>query len=380
MHKFSTDQLLNCPSIRSADFKKISESLSHYHHSPNLRIIFTMDTTLPLPFLPSVDLGKGPSESKNGLKRNQLSYLGCVHFAATTSTVDTLLQFLQRHISIEAYVDVTEIGSIEDIVTILDAGARKVFATAAQSEPLKIYGDRVVPVFSAQEDTQSTTAYSNGVLFDARDLSTSRSALERLRASKASPIFLTSSQGDLQAFVKIATEFSAIPIIPATKLTIEKGSQEQISVPELVGASWTSDRADKLIPTVVTDERGIALGLVYSSQESLAESLKTGTGVYQSRKRGLWHKGAISGDTQELVRVSLDCDQDCLKFTVRQQGRGKLRAHISIVLLLIRNRILPPPPINMLWRTPRGFETRKDLAFTKGLGTRRIIHCTSILR
>ena len=80
-------------------------------------------------------------------------------------------------------------------------------------------------------------------------------------------------------------------------------------MPELVGASWISDRADQLIPTVVTDERGIALGLVYSSQESLAESLKTGTGVYQSRKRGLWYKGATSGDTQELVRVSLDCDQ-----------------------------------------------------------------------
>jgi phosphoribosyl-ATP pyrophosphohydrolase / phosphoribosyl-AMP cyclohydrolase / histidinol dehydrogenase len=95
-----------------------------------------------------------------------------------------------------------------------------------------------------------------------------------------------------------------------------------VSVPLLISTSWVSDRADKLVPTVVTDESGVALGLVYSSQKSVAETLKTGTGVYQSRKRGLWYKGATSGDTQEIVRISLDCDQDCLKFVVRQNGRG----------------------------------------------------------
>jgi phosphoribosyl-ATP pyrophosphohydrolase/phosphoribosyl-AMP cyclohydrolase/histidinol dehydrogenase len=103
---------------------------------------------------------------------------------------------------------------------------------------------------------------------------------------------------------------------------MEVPSQGKLSVAEIIAASWISDRADKLIPTVVTDEREISLGLVYSSQESLAESFKTGTGVYQSRKRGLWYKGATSGDTQELIKVSLDCDQDCLKFVVKQKGRG----------------------------------------------------------
>jgi phosphoribosyl-ATP pyrophosphohydrolase/phosphoribosyl-AMP cyclohydrolase/histidinol dehydrogenase len=87
-------------------------------------------------------------------------------------------------------------------------------------------------------------------------------------------------------------------------------------------ANATSDRPDGLFTTLVTDERGIALGLVYSSEESVAESLKTGRGVYQSRKRGLWYKGESSGDIQELVSVSLDCDSDCLQFVVRQKGRG----------------------------------------------------------
>jgi phosphoribosyl-ATP pyrophosphohydrolase/phosphoribosyl-AMP cyclohydrolase/histidinol dehydrogenase len=278
-----------------------------------------MDTTLPIPFLPSVDLGKGLAESKEGLTWNQLSYLGCVHCAASTQNVNILLQFLQRHVAIEAYVDVTGIESAEDIISVLDAGARTVFVKSTQLDSLKSYGDRVIPVYSTE-----TTTYANGVLLSAGDdIASSEQTLQKLSESKTSPIFISSSQKDTESLVKLATESSAIPIIPATSLTIEKGSNGQISVPELIGGSLTSDRTDQLFPTVVTDERGITLGLVYSSQESLAQSLKTGTGIYQSRKRGLWYKGATSGDTQELVRVSLDCDQDCLKFMVRQKGRGR---------------------------------------------------------
>jgi phosphoribosyl-ATP pyrophosphohydrolase/phosphoribosyl-AMP cyclohydrolase/histidinol dehydrogenase len=282
-----------------------------------------MENMLPLPFLPSVDLGQAPTEPKAGLTQNQLSYLGCVHFAASTHNLDRLLQFLQRHASIEAYVDVTDIESKEVIISILEAGARKVFVSLEQLESLQTYEDRVLPAFSLQDPAPSDAAYANGVFFNTGNGGTAaRPILERLSACKASPVFLTSPNTDLESLVKIAADFSAIPIIPSTQLTVEKPSNGQISVPELIGGSWTSDRSDKLVPTVVTDERGIALGLVYSSQQSLAESLKTGTGVYQSRKRGLWYKGATSGDTQQLVKVSLDCDQDCLKFVVRQNGRG----------------------------------------------------------
>jgi phosphoribosyl-ATP pyrophosphohydrolase/phosphoribosyl-AMP cyclohydrolase/histidinol dehydrogenase len=278
-----------------------------------------MDTILPLPLLPSVDLGQGATESKEGLTRIQLSYLGCVHFTASDATLEILLQFLQRHSSIESYVDVTGISSEEDIITVLDAGARKVFARSTQIAALSKFGDRVVPILS--EDASSQT-YPNGAFVSSgEDLHKVKTILEKLTSEKTSPIFL-SADIEPGSVIQLAKQFSVIPIIPATSLTIQNESQDKISVPTFIGAVWTSDRADKLIPTVVTDERGIALGLVYSSQESVAESLKTGTGVYQSRKRGLWYKGATSGDTQELVRISLDCDQDCLKFVVRQKGRG----------------------------------------------------------
>lgn len=88
-------------------------------------------------------------------------------------------------------------------------------------------------------------------------------------------------------------------------------------------ASLRHDRADGLWPTVVCDERGLALGLAYSNIHSLRESIETGTGVYHSRSRGkLWRKGETSGDTQRLIRVDADCDRDTLRFTVSQSGAG----------------------------------------------------------
>jgi len=278
-----------------------------------------MDTTLPLPFLPAIDLAKSSAESVQGLTDAQLSFLGCVYIVATEENIDVLFQFLQKNVAVETHVDVTAIASGDDIVSLLDAGARKIFVNSAQRKSLDKFGDRVVSTYE-----KGVPTYTSGVVIDSgEDISTCRPILEDLKASKTSPVFLTSTTSDLESFVGIALEFSAVPIIPATKLTVEKPEKGQVSVSALIGESWVSDRADKLVPTVVTDESGISLGLVYSSQESLAESFKTGTGVYQSRKRGLWYKGATSGDTQELVRVSLDCDQDCLKFVVRQNGRGE---------------------------------------------------------
>ena len=76
-------------------------------------------------------------------------------------------------------------------------------------------------------------------------------------------------------------------------------------------------------PTVVCDEWGHALGLVWSTRESLARAIAERRGIYWSRsRRTVWEKGATSGNTQELVRVDLDCDRDVLRFTVRQRGAG----------------------------------------------------------
>jgi phosphoribosyl-ATP pyrophosphohydrolase len=96
----------------------------------------------------------------------------------------------------------------------------------------------------------------------------------------------------------------------------------ELGLAEALAAPMVSDRPDGLWPTVVVDEHQRALGLCYSNLASLREALDTGTGVYWSRRRGLWRKGESSGNRQTLIRVDLDCDRDTLRFTVTQSGPG----------------------------------------------------------
>lgn len=96
----------------------------------------------------------------------------------------------------------------------------------------------------------------------------------------------------------------------------------RLNLADALAAPLVSDRPDGLWPTVIVDELGVALGLAYSNAESLREAVRSLRGVYHSRQRGLWVKGESSGNTQELLRVDLDCDRDALRFTVRQSGKG----------------------------------------------------------
>jgi phosphoribosyl-ATP pyrophosphohydrolase / phosphoribosyl-AMP cyclohydrolase / histidinol dehydrogenase len=81
-----------------------------------------------------------------------------------------------------------------------------------------------------------------------------------------------------------------------------------------------TDRDDRLYTTVVCNRNNEALGLVYSSVESLVAALACGRGVYWSRSRGsLWRKGDTSGHVQTLHRIDVDCDGDALRFTVTQE-------------------------------------------------------------
>jgi phosphoribosyl-ATP pyrophosphohydrolase/phosphoribosyl-AMP cyclohydrolase len=93
----------------------------------------------------------------------------------------------------------------------------------------------------------------------------------------------------------------------------------RLSLGDALAAPLHSDRPDGLWATVVVDEHGVALGMAWSSPESLRQAVETRRGIYQSRSRGLWVKGEASGATQELLRVDLDCDRDALRFTVRQR-------------------------------------------------------------
>ncbi|MEO1334651.1 MAG: phosphoribosyl-ATP diphosphatase [Myxococcota bacterium] len=120
--------------------------------------------------------------------------------------------------------------------------------------------------------------------------------------------------------VRAADEVAALD---AAGLDVQVGMalySGQFDLADALAAMLKSDRPDGLWPTVVVDEVNEALGLAYSNLESLRAALKEGRGVYHSRKRGLWRKGATSGATQALLKVDVDCDRDALRFTVRQAG------------------------------------------------------------
>lgn len=91
-----------------------------------------------------------------------------------------------------------------------------------------------------------------------------------------------------------------------------------------------SDRPDGMIPTVVCDTSGVAMGLVYSNSLSIAASLACGRGVYWSRSRqGLWRKGDTSGSWQALHSIETDCDSDALRFRVVQHGDPPAFCHFN---------------------------------------------------
>ena len=79
---------------------------------------------------------------------------------------------------------------------------------------------------------------------------------------------------------------------------------------------------DGLLPAIAVDaETGEVLMLAYMNEEALKRTISTGEVHYWSRSRAeLWHKGATSGNIQELAEILIDCDQDTLLLRVRQQG------------------------------------------------------------
>ena len=97
----------------------------------------------------------------------------------------------------------------------------------------------------------------------------------------------------------------------------------KLSLGDAVAAPLVKPLPGDVWPTVVCDEAGRTLGLVWSTRESVARAIAERRGIYWSRTRqSLWVKGETSGNTQQLVRVDVDCDRDALRFTVRQAGVG----------------------------------------------------------
>ena len=74
--------------------------------------------------------------------------------------------------------------------------------------------------------------------------------------------------------------------------------------------------------TVATQDvhTGQLLMVAHADREALEHTLATGEMHYHSRRRGLWHKGATSGNRQHVVSLTPDCDGDAVLALVEQIG------------------------------------------------------------
>jgi phosphoribosyl-AMP cyclohydrolase len=80
--------------------------------------------------------------------------------------------------------------------------------------------------------------------------------------------------------------------------------------------------ASGLVTCVATDAAtGDVLMVAHMNEEALRRTIASGEAWYFSRSRNaLWRKGESSGQTQRVVEMRMDCDQDAVWIRVEQQG------------------------------------------------------------
>jgi len=96
---------------------------------------------------------------------------------------------------------------------------------------------------------------------------------------------------------------------PGTAAALEEGS-----------ALMPKFDADGVVTCVATDAvSGDVLMVAHMNAEALAKTITSGEAWYFSRsRRALWRKGEISGHTQRVVELRIDCDQDAVWIKVEQ--------------------------------------------------------------
>ena len=76
-----------------------------------------------------------------------------------------------------------------------------------------------------------------------------------------------------------------------------------------------------LVTVVAQDARtGTILMVAHADRQALEQTIATGEMHYRSRTRGLWHKGATSGNTQRVISLTADCDSDSVLARVESTG------------------------------------------------------------
>ena len=107
---------------------------------------------------------------------------------------------------------------------------------------------------------------------------------------------------------------------------------KRTSVEEVEEGKILQPKFDKngLIPVItIDDEDNQVLMHGYMNEEALKESIRTKMSHYWSRSRKkIWKKGEISGFSQNIVKIQIDDDQDCIILFVKLSGT-KASCHVG---------------------------------------------------
>ena len=97
-----------------------------------------------------------------------------------------------------------------------------------------------------------------------------------------------------------------------------------------------------LIPVVVQDAVTRAVLMVaYANEEAVGLTRSTGFAHYYSRSRKkIWKKGEESGHVQRIIRILVDCDEDCLIYEVEQTGAACHTGHPSCFFRTIDGTVI----------------------------------------
>lgn len=221
-------------------------------------------------------------------------------------------------------------SSVDEVVSWLDQGAEKIILPLSLAKEClsMIPKDRMILLLDAT--TVSTVPEKilsgiSGIMLQTLSLESELlSPIQKFFTGLSVYVVATSAVVPTAATIRELCRASITPIIPTSKLSLDASSGSKLNVADAFLAPLETDRPDGLYPTIVSaaNHGGKSLGLVYSSRESIKESILTGKGVYQSRKHGLWRKGETSGATQDVISIRADCDHDSLEFGVVQHGTG----------------------------------------------------------
>lgn len=248
---------------------------------------------------------------------SKLSVVGQAIYEFDGTNAESIIQaakYGKPNVYVDLKVSAVTDETIDAILSLYNNGVVSIFASEEQGAQIadKIPNARITFRISLPNPVAKTATSLAYTSLDALPAKADENVVSFVYSPTSAPL------SDLQKAVKNGF----IPIVPSKLLTTEYENASAYPIVEFLVPSLVTDRQDGLFTTLVLDESNQCLGLVYSSIKSISESIKTQTGVYQSRKHGLWYKGATSGATQKLVSLDADCDNDCLKVVVEQAGAG----------------------------------------------------------